>query len=455
MGKTSNQGRSRHRSCRFELCEPRQMLSALPMASAESISFGEVATPLPATGNGNFVLRTGIGDFEKFTMLGGLSGNTLTNGFGTSTIPAGITGWNNGGAASVVSPFDGSSVETTSDGGLGSEPPGLIGRITIDPIPVVFHLAPPAEPITPPLPPYSPIGVNAPANPISMPDPIGAPKSYTTTLPTSGPNEITEPLSTSVPAQTATALAAPLPGMITVMSSAVTSAAPAATSSYSPRWLSAAFSAAEEHRLDAQADESHFAQSLAARDPQARPALEPTRVSSQTFVVALPELAALVDGTTEQATLPAEQQEGIAAQYRSAAQHAAGPDQSSQLDSSAINDAAILDWDASQQPENVATWGATRRGQATVDQEASSSNDRAQAEDNWMSLQGLTDILNENKQMLAALAAEFAVASLWLRRQNGEKPLALSPTNGLTKRGPKDSVARRMASADKLPRLPR
>jgi hypothetical protein len=444
------------------------MLSALPVASAQSISFGEVATPLSATGAGNFVLRTSIADLGKLTALGGFPVISITNDLGTSTTPAGITVSATGGAATAGVTSGGLPPVTASDGGLDGEPPGLFAPLKLDPILGHDPLTPPeTAPIASPLPPSYPIAVNGPTNPVSTPDPSGASKSTPTTLLSSGPIEIIEPISADIPAPAARVLAAPAPGAITGMitvASAVTSttaanatsATTSAVSSYSPRWLSATFSAAEEHQLDSQADESHFAQFLAARDPQARPALEPTRISVQAFVVALPELAALVEGTGDQDALQAVQQHGIASQDRAAARHVAQAGGSSQPGAWAVHDAAILEWDGTQQPARIAIADATQRGQATVDQQEPSLLERAMpADDQWASLQGVADMLNENKQMLAALAAEIAVASLWLRRPNGEKPLPQGLAPAATKQSPKKRVARRLANADRLPRLPR
>lgn len=146
---------------------------------------------------------------------------------------------------------------------------------------------------------------------------------------------------------------------------------PASTSGNEPQgqqWLSASFSPAEQHRLDATATGSQYAYAATARDPQARFALEPTRLSTQAFCTIAPP-PAVGDGEASSISLRAETGPQKQSLWR--------PSDRLKLDAAwdakvrAARDAAILQWDAPPAPRQVPVDASGSNKVAPADEAAS------------------------------------------------------------------------------------
>ena len=182
------------------------------------------------------------------------------------------------------------------------------------------------------------------------------------------------------------------------------------------------------------------------RDPQERFALEPTRMSSQTFMIALPDAATLADGTRSASPAAAKVQQRPPDDLRSAALPLGDKrlESTEEAVSSAAHDAAILGWAAADQPsldglllnEHLEPVVLIQRGAIPDSGEQS-------ADDETGTLQAAFGSLNNRKYVIGALVAELAVASLWLQNsakaEKDPQQLAQLPT---TKQGPDDRLRR-------------
>ena len=125
------------------------------------------------------------------------------------------------------------------------------------------------------------------------------------------------------------------------------------------RWLSVSFSPAEERHLDAAALDGRYGSLVATCDPQARFALEPTRVTFQAFCVSTnPQSSALGVGTEPISTSKPAQRESEATEQSLQSHDEAQCDATSAAASAAAHDAAILDWDT---PQDAPSSGHSRQ----------------------------------------------------------------------------------------------
>ena len=222
------------------------MLSALPIAAPQATQFGQVSSLQLMSASSITPLQNLSSLDMRFVLLGSSPSTSITNAYGNGAIPPTPAG---DAHPVVLPPLGGPAVDS---GDLGGELPVLAPAQPIDPIsaPPPF-IAPESAPISS-LPTLSlSMVANAPSS-SSASDSSGAADSY----PTSGP--IAAPVAISQPAAPPYIIWAASASLGNSTATAITPAiAGANTSGYSPRWLSATFSAAEEHRLDAPAMDAH------------------------------------------------------------------------------------------------------------------------------------------------------------------------------------------------------
>jgi len=380
--------RNRLRHCfSVERCEPRQMLSVVPVAAAQAEFVGQtfevrlisgtiISVDLPSTFNRVSGVAAGNGPSigGYIALIPDSAGNAITtrNAFGSlyvvpdfAAVPAGRTevfsNWNDG-----YMPWQATLVPVLD--------PILPQQSSL----LLLHL-PASGPV------FAPVSISFSTS-IGAAVPVFAPfaGSTATTVPSSTTNGVGDVAS--------------------------------------PRWLSATFSPAEQHRLDTSTADVPSKAGLVIRDSQSRLALEPTRLTAQTFcVVASAQLSTQTDGSERAVKSATGQPENRAdkVQFRSQpqgqlrkAEARLGPTLPSPL--AAVNDAAILAWVSLPQSLQHSSIAAVRdQAPNLVTQESDNEGGQELAAADSQPWQVAAQFLNERNRLIGTVLTTVAIQSLW------------------------------------------
>ena len=179
-----------------------------------------------------------------------------------------------------------------------------------------------------------------------------------------------------------------------------------------PNWLSVTFSPEEQHRLDATTVDAHFERTMAVRDPKARFALEPTRVTCQAFCDPVAAPSSEQDDAAESPGLPVLNP----AATRGATQplEPLPEGTTSAAIEPAIRAAAILDWETSHAAVLAAPPTTMRPSQRTAGRQESSFDAGDELEESEIAASStVAQFLDENKYLAGVLLAALATKTLW------------------------------------------
>ncbi len=369
----------------LERCEPRQMLSVVPVSAYQAELVGQFMglTSTSITSNGNVNAGVWIVDFDNRVLA-----LTTDNAFGGSTNAY-------EGPILFSAEFSGSAQLWNYELRTIIQPP------TLDPI--------------------------APHSPVSAP------------TPNPPPGQISPPerISTGAPIASALAVSAPISGF-----ASATLATPKLNTTddgASPRWLSATFSPLEQHRLDAAVGDIHYERMVANRDPRSRLALEATRVSCQTFcVVSQANAPTLVDGIDVPRAVR-NPQDGVDPTHLPS--QTLNKSRADATNVPAVHDAAILEWEGPQSTRLSSPIPSTTNGNSSAAGTVSPVHNVEELLDaEFGPVQVAAWFLDHKKHLFGAVLGLIAMESLWAFKKTDAAERQIPGREASLLRKPRKSV---------------
>ena len=372
MNSRPNQNRLGRRIT-FELCEPRQMLSAAPVDDSET-AFAVHTFELNLTSFTTFVSNTGNGfsDGQFISLNDSTVASVHGNMYGGNTLSFG---------------------DAFSDYFLLQATPHGIPQAAYNGAWQVIQ-PPQLDPFPSGLPGFSPIRHDA-AESAFVSFPISSPVSVNSNDP------VTSLLSSKTSVSGST-----------LKSESSGNVAGGGTRG---QWLSATFSPVEQHRLDATTVDADYEQTMATRDPRSRFTLEPTRVTSQTFcVVANARSSGHGDKAEPTARSIPRQPDTSTGKALPVSQPRYKPKlEAAKTSSPEIRDAAILHWESPSQPTLSVPIPAIGISDQVAAHPELSIDSRQDLEDiDFAPNNAIVHFLDENKYSTGVVLAAFTTSTM-------------------------------------------